>query len=91
MAYVDHYSKTMPDKHGRPRKGIIFKFAEVETAAIEETAEPKAEEALGFMVSRKPAIEASQDVAGKTKSAQERRKRSPESIKIRPREGPRLL
>jgi 5-methylcytosine-specific restriction protein A len=76
MVYARHYLKTIPDKHGNPRQGIIFKLAETDTTAFVDTPSPETAEGLGFLSSRVSAIEAARDVAEKVKTAQERRKRS---------------
>lgn len=76
MSYVSHYTKTLSDKNGEPREGIIFRLADTDTPALVDTPIPEAIDALGFFSSRKSAIEASKDVAEKIKTAQERRKRS---------------
>ncbi|HUU37491.1 MAG TPA: NUDIX domain-containing protein [Candidatus Desulfaltia sp.] len=76
MTYVDFYNKTLPDKLGQARLGIIFKLARVDASAGDEAVGPESKTALGFMASRKAAFEASQGVAEKAKTAQERRKRS---------------
>ena len=76
MSYAGHYTKTLPDKNGNPRQGIIFKLAETDTPALIEAPSPETKEGLGFLASRNSAIEAAKDVAEKVKTAQERRKRS---------------
>ena len=76
MSYAGHYTKTLPDKNSNPRQGIIFKLAETDTPALVETPSPETKEGLGFLSSRRSAIEAAKDVAEKVKTAQERRKRS---------------
>jgi 5-methylcytosine-specific restriction protein A len=76
MSYAGHYTKSLPDKNGNPRQGIIFKLAETDTPALIEAPSPDTKEGLGFLASRNAAIEAAKDVAEKVKTAQERRKRS---------------
>jgi 5-methylcytosine-specific restriction protein A len=76
MSYFKHYTKTLPDKNGNPRKGIIFKLAETDTPALIDTPSPETVAGLGFLSSRTSAIDAAKDVAEKVKTAQERRKRS---------------
>jgi 5-methylcytosine-specific restriction protein A len=76
MSYVGHYEKTLPDKKGNPRKAFIFKLAKSNTSAAEDTGGPEARDALGFVASRSAALRASQNVAAKVNTAQERRLRS---------------
>ncbi len=76
MSYVRHDEETMPDKNGTPRKAIVFKLAKSDMAAADEEVTAEAADALGFKASRLSALEASQDVAKKVKTAQDRRTRS---------------
>jgi len=76
MSYAGHYTKTLPDRNGNPRRGIIFKLVETNTPVLVGTPSPETAEGLGFLSSRSLAIEAAKDVAEKVKTAQERRKRS---------------
>lgn len=76
MSYAGHYTKSLSDKDGNPRQGIIFKLAETDSPALTVSPSPEVKEGLGFLSSRRSAIEAAKDVAEKVKTAQERRKLS---------------
>ncbi len=76
MSYVGHDEETLLDKNGTPRKAIVFKLAKSDIAAADEEVTAEAADALGFKASRLAALEASQDVAKKVKTAQDRRTRS---------------
>jgi 5-methylcytosine-specific restriction protein A len=76
MSYAGHYTKTIPDKNGESRLGIIFKLAETDTPALVDAPAPGTMEGLGFLASRSSAIDAARDVAERVRTAQERRKRS---------------
>jgi len=40
MSYAGHYTKSLPDKNGNSRQGIIFKLAETDAPALVEAPSP---------------------------------------------------